>query len=217
MVERALSALRFAHSATLKISPFEAHHGREANIVLLNLTKKLSLQNLNWNRVLKQKAACLDSDDPRAIKFPPPMATVWQDRSDVDYDVEHINHPRKLAGDQLVSVADRGSAPVFGSKYSVGVKLRVADAQTPNRPNKRTELLFQRIKDTNKRYRPFKQKVVNESQHTLILSNGSVLRKSGVAVKTLSPNTPKFSETVTPKPPTMVAVKRRADLKQAEE
>ena len=185
MVERALSALRFARHATLKISPFEAHHGREANTVLRNLTKKPSLQNLNWNRVLKQKSACLDSDDPRAIKFPPPMATDWENRADVDYDVEHINHPGKLASDQLVSVADRGSAPVVGSKCSVGVKSRDADAQTPNRPNKRTELLFQRIKDTNKRYRPLKQvvsesqKVVIKSQHTLTLANGSVLRRVG--------------------------------------
>ena len=54
MVERALSALRFALNATLKITPFEAHHGREANFVLRNLTKKLSLQNLNWERVLKK-------------------------------------------------------------------------------------------------------------------------------------------------------------------
>ena len=40
MVERALGALRFSKNATLKISPFEAHHGREANTVLRNLTKK---------------------------------------------------------------------------------------------------------------------------------------------------------------------------------
>ena len=146
MVERALSAIRFALNAKLKKSPLEAHHGREANTVLRNLTKKPSLQNLNWNRVLKQKSACLDSDDPRALKFPQPMATDWEDRSDVDYDVEHINHPRSRANDQLVSVsvADRGSAPVVGFKCSVGVKLRNVDAQTPYRPNKRTELLFQR-------------------------------------------------------------------------
>ena len=44
MVERALSALRFAPNAKLKISPFEAHHGCEANTVFRNLTKKPSLQ-----------------------------------------------------------------------------------------------------------------------------------------------------------------------------
>ena len=132
-----------------------------------------------------------NSTDPRAIKFPQPMDIDWGERSDVDYDVEHINLPRKLAQVQLVSVADRNSAPAVGPKHSVGVKTRNADAQTSNRPTKRTEFLFQRIKDSNK-------------------------RKSGVAGKTLSSNAPKTSETVTHKPPTMVAVKHRADLKRAQ-
>ena len=50
MVEDALSALRFGPNATLKIAPFEAHQCRESNTVLRNLTKKPSLQNLNWER-----------------------------------------------------------------------------------------------------------------------------------------------------------------------
>ena len=114
MVERALCALRFAPNATLKITPFEAHHGREANTVLRNLTKKPSLQNLNWERVLK-KSACLDSNDSRAVNLPQPRAPNREDRSDADYDVELINHPRKLAEEQLVSLADMGSAPTDAS------------------------------------------------------------------------------------------------------
>ena len=58
MVERALGALRFSKNATLKISPFEAHHGREANTVLRNLTKKTSPQNLDRSRVIKAKNYC---------------------------------------------------------------------------------------------------------------------------------------------------------------
>ena len=42
MVQRALGALRFAKNATLNITSFEAHHGREANTVVRNLTKKPS-------------------------------------------------------------------------------------------------------------------------------------------------------------------------------
>ena len=42
MLERALGALRLAKNSTLSITPFEAHHGREANTVLRNLTKKPS-------------------------------------------------------------------------------------------------------------------------------------------------------------------------------
>ena len=75
MVERALNALRFAPNATLKITPSETHHGREAKTVLRNLTKKPSLQNLNWEKVLRQKSACLDSSNPRASNLPHPRAT----------------------------------------------------------------------------------------------------------------------------------------------
>ena len=53
MLERALGALTFAKNATLNLTPFEAHHGREANKVLRNLTKKPSLRNLNWENVLR--------------------------------------------------------------------------------------------------------------------------------------------------------------------
>ena len=201
----------------LRTSPLEAHHGREANTVIRNLTKKRSLQNLNWNRVLKEKSVCLNSSGPQANTFPQPMATDWEECSNIDYDVNHMNHPKKLAQDQLVSVDNQTPPALGGSKHSRGVKLRETNAQTSRSPSKRTELLFQRIKDTGKRYKPVKQNVVSESQHTLTLANGSVLRKSGVAGKALGPNAPKFWETATPNPPTMGAVKRRADLKRAQE
>ena len=207
MVERALSALRFALNATLKISPFEAHHGREANTVLRNRTRKPNLQNLNWDRVLKQKSAYLDSTDPRANKFPQPMATDWEERSDIEYDVEHMNHPRRLAQEQLVSVADGTS--MVGVKQAVGGKSK--------QPSKRMELLFQRLKDNNKRFRPVNQKVVSKSKHTLTIANDSVLRKSGVAGKVLKPNAPKILEKVILPPPTMSALKRGAELKRAQE
>ena len=73
MVERALGALRFAKNATLSITQFEAHHGREANTVLRNLTKKPSLWNLKWENVIRSKSACLDERDPNAQAMPEPM------------------------------------------------------------------------------------------------------------------------------------------------
>ena len=73
--------------------------------------------------------------------------------------------------------------------------------------------MFQRLKDSNKRYRPINQKVVSESKHTLTLANGSVLRKSGVAEKFLKP---KIASKITLRPPTMSALKRRAELQQAQ-
>ena len=38
MVERALREIKFSTNATLKVTPIEAHHGREANTALRNLT-----------------------------------------------------------------------------------------------------------------------------------------------------------------------------------
>ena len=37
MLERALGTLRFCVNATTKLTPFEAHHGKETNTVLRNL------------------------------------------------------------------------------------------------------------------------------------------------------------------------------------
>ena len=207
MIERALSALRFAPNATLKISPFEAHHGREANTVLRNLTKKPTLQNLNWARVLKQKSAYLDSTDPRAPRNIQPMATDWEERSDVEFDVDHMNHPRRLTQNQLVSAADGTPMADGDGKQACGGKSK--------QPSKRTELLFQRLKDSNKRYRPINQKVIRESKHTITLANGSVLRKSGVAEKVIKSNAPTTASKLTLPLPAMSALQRRAELKRA--
>ena len=81
-MERALVALRFSPNATLKITPFEAHHGREANTVLRNRTKKPSLRKLKWSNVLKSKSACLDVE---AQKMPKPADTHWGIRSDNEF------------------------------------------------------------------------------------------------------------------------------------
>ena len=84
MLERALGALRFAKNATLYLTPFEAHHGREANTVLRNLTNKPSLRNLNWENVIRSKSACLDERDPNVQAMPEPMDTDWGVRSDTE-------------------------------------------------------------------------------------------------------------------------------------
>ena len=39
MVDKTLGALRFSKNATTKLTPFEAHHGREANTVYAILRK----------------------------------------------------------------------------------------------------------------------------------------------------------------------------------
>ena len=102
MVERAPGALRFAPTATIKMWSFEAHHAREANTVLGNLIEKSSLQNLNWNKKLRQKFVCLDTNEPRAQKMPNSARKNWNIRSEVEYDPENMNRSIKLTGN-LVS------------------------------------------------------------------------------------------------------------------
>ena len=161
MVERALGALRFAKNATLNITPFEVHHGREANTVLRNLTKKPSLWNLNWENVIRSKFACLDERDPNAQAMPEPMDTNWGARSDTEYDQKNRRHPLKLAEDQAANQDDEPGI-----------------VRAPNDPAEiPPAVVMQKTGDRNmNRYRPLKSNIVDQTEHTIKISNGAVLR-----------------------------------------
>ena len=45
----------------------------------------------------------LDNKDPHGDRLPYSTLTYWNGRPDNKYSVEHINQPRKLAEDQLVT------------------------------------------------------------------------------------------------------------------
>ena len=163
LVERALGALRFSKNATLKISSFEAHHGRESNMVLRNLTKKPSLQNLDWSRVIKTKNSCLDAANPNAQNMPHPADTNWSVRSDLAYDINHRSHARRLADDQSANQNDEPSI------------LKPTSISGQPGPS---GLLFQRTGKRNlKRYKQLHSKVKLDSTHILTLIDGVVLRK----------------------------------------
>ena len=168
MVERALGALRFAKNATLNIKPFEAHHVREANTVLRNLTKNPSLWNLNWENVIRSKSACLDERDPNAQAMPENMDTNWGVRSDTVYDQKNRRHPLKLAEDQAANQDDEPGI-----------------VRAPNDPVEiKPAVVMQKTDDQNmNRYRPLKSNIVDQTEHTIKMSNGAVLRKSGVALR----------------------------------
>ena len=217
MVERALGALSFSKKSTLKISPFKAHHGREANTVLRNLTKKPSLQNLDWSRVITTKNACLDAADPNAQDMPRPADTNWSVRSDIAYDIKNRTHARRLTKDQSANQHDEPS--LLKSANPIG-------QQGPS------GLLFQRTGNRNlKRYKQLHSKVRSESTHTLTLDNGVVLRKSGVAAKPKPKKLKVAAKSVLPvpssevnkratqpvlPPPTLRAVKDRLTKRLAE-
>ena len=100
MVEKALGALRVSKKATTKLTPFEAHHGREANTVLRNLTKKRSPKNLNWENVLKQKCLFLDEKDTEVNTIAFLQHAKWEERSDIVYAPALRNAPLTLDSDQ---------------------------------------------------------------------------------------------------------------------
>ena len=194
MVERALGALRFSKNSTLEISPFEAHHGREANTVLRNLTKKPSLQNLDWSRVIKTKNDCLDTTDPNGQDMPHPADTNWSFRSDLAYDIRNRTHARRLTVDQSENQDDEPS---------------IRRSANPTGQPGPSGSLFQRTGNKNlRRYRQIHSKTRSESTHTLTLDNGVVLRKSGVATKPIPKKSKIAAKSVVPVP--LSEVKKRA-------
>ena len=149
-------------------TPFEAHHGREANTALKNLTKKPTLRNLNWENVIRSKPACLDERDPIAQAMPEPMDTNWGIRSDTEYDQINRLIPLKLAEDQA---ANQDDEPGIVRAPSDPVEITPA-------------VVMQRTGERNmNRYRPLNSNINTQSEHTIEMSNSAVLRKSGVALK----------------------------------
>ena len=199
MVERALGALIFVKNASLNITPFEAHHGREANTVLRNLTKKPTLRNLNWENVIRSKYECLDERDPIAQTMPKPMDTNWGIRSDTEYDRKNRRGPLRLAEEQAANQDDEP---------------RIARA--PNDPVEvPPAVVMQRTGERNmNRYRPLKSKIVDQTEHTIKMSNGAVLRKSGVALRKAKVPKKRVPGGPLPTPPTPWDLKRKLKLRQ---
>ena len=185
MVDKALGALRFSKIATTKLTPFEAHQGREANTVLRNLTKKPSLKNLNWKNVLKQKCLCLDENDPEMSKTAFPQHSNWEERSDLTYAPALKKAPIILDSNQQMDTCPgevTGGDPKIQGSGGTGPNIQGSGGACD---------LYQRTTSkTLNRYKPLKFNVISESKHTIKLKNGSVLRKSAVAVKP-KPNLPK--------------------------
>ena len=178
MVDKALGALPFSKNATTKLTHFEAHRGREANTVLRNLTKKPSLKNLNWKRVLKQKCLFLDENYPEMSKIAFPQHSNWEDRSDLTYAPALRKAPIILDSDQQMDTCPgevSGVDPKIQGSGGAGPKIQGSGGAGD---------LYQRTTSkTLNRYKLLKSIVISESKQTIKLKNGSVLSKSAVAVK----------------------------------
>ena len=185
MLERALSV-----NATAKLTTLEAHHGREANTVLRNLTKKPSLQLLNWSKVLREKSSCLV--DPMVQDLRHQADTNWGVRLDLVYDIKSRSHPRKLTEEQQLDQQDEPRIH----------KPDRADL-TPGPSGQ----LYQRTGDRNlQSYRKISSKVKSTCNHKIILNNGVLLRKSAI---TVSRKPAKKVPASFPQTPTLKAIKQK--------
>ena len=89
-------------------------------------------------------------------------------RSDTEYDRKNRRHPLKLAEDQAANQDDEPAivrAPNDPAEVPPAVVMQKTGERSMNR------------------YRLLKSTIVNQSEDTIKMSNGAVLRKSGVALK----------------------------------
>ena len=182
----------FQLTPRLNCKLFAAHHGRESNTVLRSLTKKPSLQHLNWRRALREKSSCLDNNDPTVQDLPHPADNNWGVRSDLFCDIKNRNHPRKLTEEKQLHQQEE---PLVRKSDTVNPKPGLSGQ------------LYQRTGDRNLQwYRKLTSTVKSTSNHTITLSKGVVLRKLAVA---LSKKTAKKVPVILPQPPTPKVVKQK--------
>ena len=100
--------------------------------------------------------------------MPEPMDTNWGVRSDTEFYMKKRRHPLRLADNRI---ANQDNEP--------GI-VRTSDEPASMPP----VVAMQRTEDRNlNRYKPLKSNIINQSDHTIKMSNGAVLKKSGVALK----------------------------------
>ena len=183
MIEWAVGALRFSKNATLKSSPFEAHHGQKANTVLRNLTKK-TLSAKSGLVSSTKKIACSDEADPTVGDMPHPTQTNW---------VKVWFGIQEKAPEPCASLNGwAGRKPGWWSIHhlSCGTIKEAGPFKT----------LHQQTGIRNlKRYRKIYSKINSQSAHTLTLNNGVVLRKLSVAIEKKPKTSVSYQAPPTPK------------------
>ena len=98
MTSRTLSVLRFIPHSKIKLTPFEAYHGREGNTAFRNLTKKPSLKYLNWKNAINHKIQCLDE---ASGLLEVELNLDCEKRSDLVYALQNRKTPRVLEEHEL--------------------------------------------------------------------------------------------------------------------
>ena len=127
---------------------------------------------------LKTKCLCLDKNDPEMSKIAFPQHPNWEKRSDLTYAPALRKLTIILDSDQQLDTCPgevSGVDPKIQGSGGAGPKIQGSGGAGD---------LYQRTTSkTLNRYKLLKSNVISESKHTIKLKNGSVVRKSAVAVK----------------------------------
>ena len=174
-----IKCLRTVTQQSLNCSPFEAHFGRSPNTIWHNLVKSPSSNNLAWNKTL----LCID----KGKKL---MSRERRHDWDAPDDIEDGDLDENSSSSEDISNAVRYVPTSAGSPVKVLSRaekrdaLGIMDSVLNNPPGKTT--IYRKVQDRSKSepfYRVLKDEIVRESDHTVTLKNGKVIRKSHLAIK----------------------------------
>ena len=171
--------LRTVTQQSLNCSPFEAHFGRSPNTIWHNLVKSLSSNNLDWNKTL----LCIDKGQKLMSRE---KKHDWDAPDDIeDGDLDENSSSSDDISNAVRFVPTSASSPVkvlsCAEKRDV---LGIKNAVLNNPPGKTT--IYRKVQDRLKSepfYRELKDEIVRESDHTVTLKNGKIIRKSDLAIK----------------------------------
>ena len=174
-----IKCLRTVTQQSLNCSPFEAHFGRSPNTIWHNLVKSPSSNNLDWNKTL----LCID----KGKKL---MSRERRHDWDAPDDIEDGDVDENSSSSEDISNAVRYVPTSAGSPVKVLSRSEKRDAlgikdSILNNPSGKT-IVYRKIQDRRKNepyYRVLKDEIVKESDHTVTLKNGKIIRKSDLAIK----------------------------------
>ena len=189
MISRALSVLRLVPNSKTKLTPFEAYFGGEVNIALRNLTKKPSLQELNWKIVFKHKLQCLDE---ASGLLEVELNLDWEKRSDLVYAPDNRKTSRVLEVHELAEAEMELTHP--------------KEPEWLKRHKTSTTGFYQRTGKTDpkdpRRYKCLSSNIEKLTPDTVQMKKGSLLRRSGVWFRSAAEESrlEKGNDTKTPGP-----------------
>ena len=174
-----IKCLRTVTEQSLNCSPFEAHFGRSPNTIWHNLVKSPSSNNLDWNKTL----LCIDKGKKLMSRE---RRHDWDAPDDIeDGDVDENSSSLEDISNAVRYVPTSAGSPVkVLSRAEKRDALGIKDSILNNPPGK--TFIYRKVQDRTKSepfYRVLKDEIVRESDHTVTLKNGKIIRKSDLAIK----------------------------------